>query len=346
MIYDMMMPWDAGTRNPAERMQNMRNFKTWTLLQLFADGEGGSPAGEGGNASAVDTPADDGRAKLLALGVPAEKLRNGRSYSVPKSAAPAKADVTTAQEQRQDDAAMEPETAQEPQEAAKKPTWDEIMKDPDYKKQASKMMESRVAKSKQVERDMETILPALKKYAQNNGLDPENLDFVALGKHMNGDYESKALEMGVSEQTAMEMDQRERQEQQRQFAAHISRLEEQAEAMKQVYPDFDLRKEMENPVFLRMTSPGVNVPVETAYYAIHKDEIQRAAMQVSARKTAQMMANAVASGSVRPNEGTMNQATAPAAPRDYRSYTKEEREALKKRILASQFSGEKIYPGM
>lgn len=324
----------------------MRNFKIWTLLQLFADGEGGSPAGEGGNASAVDTPADDGRAKLLALGVPAEKLRNGRSYSVPKSAAPAKADVTTAQEQRQDDAAMEPATAQEPQEAAKKPTWDEIMKDPEYKKQASKMMESRVAKSKQVERDMETILPALKQYAKNNGLDPENLDFVALGKHMNGDYESKALEMGVSEQTAMEMDQRERQEQQRQFAAHISRLEEQAEAMKQVYPDFDLRKEMENPVFLRMTSPGVNVPVETAYYAIHKDEIQKAAMQVSARKTAQMMANAVASGSVRPNEGTMNQATAPAAPRDYRSYTKEEREALKKRILASQFSGEKIYPGM
>ena len=324
-------------------MQHL-NFRT--LLQLFADGEGGSPGGEGASSPTVATPADDGRAGLLALGVPAEKLRNGRSYSATKSSAPAKADMTTSQEQRQDDAANVPETAKEPREAEKKPTWDELMKDPEYKKQASKMMESRVAKSRQAEKDMETLLPALKKYAENNGLDPEHLDLVAIGKHMNGDYESKALEMGVSEQTAMEMDVKERQEQQRQFAAHISKLEQQAEAMKQVYPDFDLRKEMENPVFLRMTSPGVNVPVETAYYAIHKDDIQKAAMQVSARKTAQMMANAVASGSVRPDEGTMTQTSAPVAPRDYRSYTRQEREALKKRILSTEYSGEKIYPGM
>lgn len=324
----------------------MKHLKLWKFFQLFADGEGGSPADGGGEGtSTVVTPADDGRARLLELGVPESKLRKGRNYSKAPSPATAKA-AEQPKEQSQAAADEEPETAQEPQEAPKKPSWDELMKDPDYKKQASAMMEARVAKSKKAEQDMEALLPALKKYAENNGLDPENLDMVAIGKHLNGDYESKALEMGVSEETAMQMDIKERQEQQRQFAAHIGKLEEQAEAMKQIYPDFDLRREMQNPVFVRMTSPGVNVPVEAAYFAVHQDEIQKATMQVSARKTAEQMAKAIASGSVRPNEGTMNQASANVAPRDYRSYTREEREALKKRILASEASGEKIYPGM
>ena len=78
----------------------MRNFKIWTLLQLFADGEGGSPGGEGASSPTVETPADDGRAGLLALGVPAEKLRNGRSYSATKSSAPAMADMTAARAAR------------------------------------------------------------------------------------------------------------------------------------------------------------------------------------------------------------------------------------------------------
>lgn len=324
----------------------MKHLNLWKFFQLFAEGEGGSPAEGGGEgASAVVTPADDGRARLLELGVPEGKLRKGRNYSKAPSPASAKAEEKPT-EQSQAAADEEPVTAQEPQEAPKKPSWEELMKDPDYKQQASAMMEKRVAKSRKAEQDMEALLPALRKYAESNGLDPENLDMVAIGKHLNGDYEAKAMEMGVSEETAMQMDIQDRQEQQRQFAAHISKLEQQAEAMKQIYPDFDLRKEMQNPVFLRMTGPGVNVPVEAAYYAIHKDEIQKATAQVAARKTAEMAANAVASGSVRPNEGTMNQASAPVAARDYRSYTKQEREALKKRILDSEASGEKIYPGM
>lgn len=314
----------------------------YRFFQLFADGEGGSPdSGSGEGEAAVVTPADDGRASLLALGVPESKLRKGRNYSVAAAKAPAKA-AAAAGEQGQ--AAADEEGTQEAQN--NKPSWDELMKDPEYKKQASAMMEARVAKSRKAEQDMEALLPALKKYAENNGLDPENLDMVALGKHLNGEYESKALEMGVSAETAMQMDIQDRQEQQRQFAAHINNLEQQAEAMKQIYPDFDLRKEMQNPVFVRMTSPGVNVPVESAYFAIHRDEIQKATMQVSARKTAEQMAKAIASGSVRPNEGSMSQASAPVAARDYRSYSKEERDALKKRILDSQYSGEHIIPGM
>lgn len=347
ICYDKDM--GAGTRtNPQKGCSKMKHYNLWKTLQLFADGEGGSPGGEGGEASTVATSADDGRAALLALGVPESKLRKGRNYAKAPSPAPAKAATEEAEAQGQAAADTEPETAQEPKEAQEttKPTWDELMKDPEYKRQASEMMEKRVAKSRKAEQDMEAILPALKEYAKNNGLDPENLDLVAIGKHMNGAYTKEALDQGISEKQAMEADIQQRQEQQRQFAAHIARIEEQAEAMKAIYPNFDLRAEMQNPVFVRMTSPGVNVPVETAYFAIHKDEIQKAAMQVSARKTAEQMANAIASGSRRPNEGTMNQASAPAAPRDYRSYTKEEREQLKRRILASEYSGEKIYPGM
>ena len=119
------------------------------------------------------------------------------------------------------------------------------------------------------------------------------------------------------------------------------RLEQQGEAMKKPFPNFDLRTELKNPVFVRMTSPNVGISVEDAYYAVHRNEIQTAAMQVTAQKTAQKISNAIQAGSRRPNEnGTSGQAPS-VTTFDYRSMGPQQRDALKKRIR----SGEKIYPG-
>jgi hypothetical protein len=94
-----------------------------------------------------------------------------------------------------------------------------------------------------------------------------------------------------------------------------------------------------------MTSPNIGISVEDAYYAIHRNEIQTAAMQVTAQKTAEKISNAIASGSRRPDESGAGSQAPSVSTFDYRNASREQREALKKRINEAAARGEKLYPG-
>ena len=327
----------------------------WLNLQLFA-GEG---AGDGGGEGAAqgENSADAGHQRLLELGVPADKIRKNRAYKVNTPAPkPAAAGQEKGQEQKPEQAAAAGNPTEDNKtEVPARMSWEEIMADPEYNKQMQAVVQSRLRTAKGAEEALGKLTPALELLARKHGQDPAKIDYDALAKSISDDesyYEDKALEMGVSVETAMKIDQQERDtaRQQRQqaqtleqqkFQQHIVKLEQQAEAMKKVFPNFDLRKELQNPAFARMTSPNVGVSVEDAYYAVHRNEIQTAAMQVTAQKTAQKISNAIASGSRRPNEnGTSGQAPS-VTTFDYRSMSPEQRKALKDRIR----SGEKIYPG-
>ena len=128
------------------------------------------------------------------------------------------------------------------------------------------------------------------------------------------------------------------------FRRHFRSLEQQAEAMKSMFPGFDLRRELSDPAFARMTAPDVGISVEDAYYALHRGEIQSAAMQVTAQKTAQMISDSIRSGAMRPQENGGSQG-ATVSHFDYRSASPQQRSALKKRIREAGARGEKLYPG-
>ena len=329
--------------------------KKWLNLQLFA-GEG---AGDGGGEGAAtgESAVDPGQQRLLELGVPADKIRKNRAY---KLNTPAPKTAEAGQEQAQGQKPEQAAAADNPTEETKtdSPTrmsWDEIMADPEYNKQMQAVVQSRLRNAKDAEDKLGKLTPALELIARAKGLDPANIDYDALAKAITDDesyYEQKALEMGVSVETAMRIDQQERdtarQErekaitlEQQKFQQHIIKLEQQGEALKKVFPNFDLRTELKNPAFARMTSPNVGISVEDAYYAVHRNEIQRAAMQVTAQTVAKKISNDIQAGSRRPNEnGTSGQAPS-VTTFDYRSMSPEQRRALKDRI----YSGEKIYPG-
>ena len=326
----------------------------WLNLQLFA-GEG---AGDGGGEAAPgENNAAAGHQRLLELGVPEDKIRKNRAYKLNTPAPkPAEAEQGKVPEQQaqQAAAATDPTEAKTDGNPARM-SWDEIMADPEYNKQMQATIQARLRNAKGAEESLGKLAPALELLARKHGQDPANIDYEALAKAISNEdsfYEDKALEMGVSVETAKRIDQQERdtarqqREQQRtleqqKFQQHIMKLEQQGEAMKQVFPNFDLRAELKNPVFALMTSPNVGISVQDAYYAIHRNEIQAAAMQVTAQKTAQKISNAIQSGSRRPNEnGTSGQAPS-VTTFDYRSMSPEQRKALKDRIR----SGEKIYPG-
>lgn len=321
----------------------------WLNLQLFA-GEG---AGDGGGEGAAtgESAVDPGQQRLLELGVPKEKLRKNRVYQAPAKAESAAAN---AEPNQQAPTAKENPT-EEPKTEPARLSWEEIMADPEYNRQMQAVVQSRLRSAKGAEETLGKLAPALEVLARQHGQDPANINYEELAKAISNDesfYEDKALEMGVSIETAKRIDQEERdtarqQRQQQQtleqqkFEQHIVKLEQQAEAMKKVFPNFDLRTELQNPNFARMTSPNVGISVEDAYYAVHRKELQTAAMQVTAQKTAQSISNAIASGSRRPDEnGTSGQAPS-VTTFDYRSMSPEQRNALKARIR----SGEKVYPG-
>ena len=321
----------------------------WLNLQLFA-GEG---AGDGGGEGAAtgENAVDPGQQRLLELGVPEAKIRKNRAYKLNATPATQK----QAPQKQEQAAAAENPTEESKTEPNARMSWEQIMADPEYNKQMQAVVQSRLRSAKGAEETLGKLTPALELLARQHNLDPANIDYDALAKAISDDesyYEDKALQMGVSIETAKKMDQKERDDareqraqartlEEQKYQQHFAKLEQQAEAMKKVFPNFDLRTELQNPNFVRMTSPNVGISVEDAYYACHRKELQTAAMQVAAQKTAQKISNDIQAGNRRPSEnGTTGQAPS-VTTFDYRNASPEQRAALKDRIR----SGEKIYPG-
>ena len=330
-------------------------FNKWLNLQLFA-GEGAGDGGGEGAATGVEA-VDPGQQRLLELGVPADKIRKraNRSAAKPVGAAKTAPKMQEAQQTNVQAAAADNPTEENKTDAPTRMSWDEIMKDPEYNKQMQAVVQSRLRTAKDAEDKLGKLTPALELLARKHGQDPENMDYEALAKAISDDdsyYEDKALEMGVSVETAKRIDQQERQQreeartlEQQKFHNHIMKLEQQGEEMKKVFPNFDLRAELQNPTFARMTSPNVGISVADAYYAIHRNEIQTAAMQVTAQKTAQKISNSIQAGSRRPTEnGTSGQAPS-VTTFDYRNASQEQRNALKAHIRSEAAHGRKVYPG-
>ena len=326
-------------------------------LQLFAGegtGEGGGEGTSGDNATVA------AEQRLRELGVPEDKIRKRASKVASKMPTVQTEPVAPKEEAIEQTATAKDNPTEEKAETPSRMSWDEIMKDPEYNKQMQAVVQSRLKSAKGAEETLGKLTPALELLARKYELDPSDKDFHdALAKKVNDDnayYEDKALEMGVSVETAKKVDQMERQNerdkaqaertlQEQKIQQHFIKLEQQGEAMKRVFPNFDLRTELQNPAFARMTSPNVGISVEDAYYAIHRNEIQTAAMQVTAQKTAEKLSNAIQAGSRRPDESGASSQAPSVNTFNYRNASREQREAIKKRIRDAAARGEKLYPG-
>lgn len=299
----------------------MFNHK-FRLLQLFA-GEG--TPGEGSACAAAgtgETGADAGHQRLRELGIPEDKIRKHPRMQEQPREVPEK-------------------TA--PEAAPSRMPWEEIVKDPEYNAQIQKIIRSRVKEEGKYKATLETLEPAIRHLAQQNGLDPDNLDHTALVKAVTGEYAAKAQELGIPQKTAMELDQQQRQLQQTKLQNHMLRLQQQEQAFRAIVPDFQLGRELGDPLFARLVSPSVGMSVEDAFYAVHRRAMQQQSMEAAARQATHMISNAIRSGSRRPEESG---AQAPSVSRfDYKNATPEQRKALKDAIYKAAAEGRKIYPG-
>ena len=338
-------------------------------LQFFGGegtGAGASSAGSagegGGQASGVNATAA-AEQRLRELGVPEAKAKQRASkYASHMPAAEAKSASSVAT------AATNGSTPTEVKEDQKSQrlSWKDIKRDPEYKKQYDAEMQNAILsrlktekKNAQPARDaLAAMTPALELMAKKYGLDTKNMDYKALATAIENDdayYEQKAMELGTSVETARRIDQLERSEERKKAAQaktleemkkrnHIMKIASQSEALRKTFPNFDIRAELKNPAFARLVDPSIGMSVEDAYHAVHRKEIQAAQMQYAAKRTAEQMSNAIASGQKRPDEaGSTGQAPS-VSTFDYRNASKAQREALKKEIRAAAARGEKVYP--
>ena len=107
--------------------------------------------------------------------------------------------------------------------------------------------------------------------------------------------------------------------------------------MKAKYPDFELSKAMEDERFLRLTAPHTGLSLEDAYCALHYAEIRES----EARKSLMAVSNSVRAGELRPRENTGRQSASRISD-DPKTMTREQREALKKRIYEAKAQGRKL----
>lgn len=218
--------------------------------------------------------------------------------------------------------ALSADAGQTEKEPDTRPSWEEILRDPDYKSRydaaVQDIVKARLRDRANAEAKLQRLEPVLKALEEIYGLTEES-DLTALAGTLR---DSAGLRCPSGEE----------------IGEHLRSLFAEAEALRRSVPDFDLLHELEDPDFLRLTAPHSGVSLTDAYYARHRLERERE----TARRSLEAVSRSLRSHGGRPRE--LRETTAGARfASDPRQMTRQEREALKKRILEAGAEGRRIY---
>lgn len=204
------------------------------------------------------------------------------------------------------------------------------------------IVQKRLKNSKETVEKYEALTPTLEILAKKYGVDAS--DIKALNKAIEEDdsyFEEEALEKGVTVEQLKEIRKMEREnadlrrqmeEQNRRENAKkvYGQWMEQAEKTKAIYPSFNLEAEMQNSQFRDLLRS--NIDVRTAYEVIHKDDIISGAMQFTAKKVEQKLANKIIANGARPTENGNSSQGAAQSKSDVSLLTKADRDEVIRRV--------------
>lgn len=219
-----------------------------------------------------------------------------------------------------------------------------------FNRDTSGIVQERLKNSKQAEETLGKLAPILDGLGKKYGKEAGDIDGI-IAAYTDDDalYEDDAAKAGIPVAVYKQMqhlkadkearDARDAQTlQEQRYQTHIQGMINDFEQnVKSVYPNADLRAELQNPEFRRLTSPEVGVSAKDAYWLVHRAEIQSQTMQVAAQKAQQKLSQSVQSGVNRPSEnGTRNVSTPLDIRDDPSKWSKAEREEVKKRARMGQ----------
>ena len=338
-------------------------------LRLF-EGEGGgagaAPAATGtgeaaGNAAEITpgTVLEDGTQVDDRL---AARMKRQNARRKARGQAPLYTDAKKAEAPAAEPAQAEAQPAAEPAKGQDE-KWTELIKG-EFKDQFGKSVQDAIQKRFKNQQDatkdlaaanekLAMLQPMIESLARQQGVNPEDLPaLVQAVQNTDPKIEEEAEAAGMTTESYLTMkrieaanqkyeEEKQQDRFQKQVQAHYAKLAQQAEALKERFPDFDLEKELFNPNddrFMRMTSPEGGLDVETAYYAIHHRELEPQAMAYGIQRAQEQMAQTLQANGRRPTEGAMTGGQAGNFQIDPRRMTKAERADLIRRSRL----GEKI----
>ena len=269
-------------------------------IQLFGDAGAGDGAGNGGGSPAGQETAAPAQPQTGAKEAPAQR-QQGRDQAP---------DAGERQPSADDRAARFEELIK----GEFKDLYDQRVQD---------TIRRRLKGSEETARRLSTLGPALELLGRHYGVDAG--DAEALGRAIR---EDAAL--------APEMPRAFEARRQEQAKRQVSDWLRQAEELRGRYPSFDLGQEARDPRFRSLIGSGV--PLRTAFEVLHQREILPAAMEYSARKAEERLADSVIAGQRRPAEGAMGGQGPVLSKRDVNALSRAERDEIDRRVAR----GEKI----
>lgn len=309
-------------------MDKANLFPKFLNLQLFAEG------GDGGTGAEGATGATATAAVSQRKGVKSNPLADVKYGTQAEETTPAAEVETTAPTEVVED---------------RNAKFEELIKG-EYKdlydQRVQDTVQKRLKGSKETVDKYNELAPTLEMLAKKYGVDAS--DIKALNKAIEEDdsyYEEEALELGLTVEQLKEKRKMEREnaELKRQMAEQNRRDNanklyatwmEQEKQTKTVYPQFDLRTEMQNPKFLDLLRS--NIDVKTAFEVIHKDEIIPAAMQYTAKQVEQKIANKIIANGARPTENGNSSQGASLVKSDVSQLTKADRAEVNRRVARGE----------
>ena len=301
-------------------------------IQLFGEGAGGGDGGTGGGAQGAGAP--EGQTEAA----PAQPRFGRKSNPL--------AGVRYGKQEEVTPAAAEPKPAGDRNaqfEALIKGEYKDL-----YDQRVQDTIQKRLKSNEATVQKYNALAPVLELLSGKYGVKADDVE--ALSKAIEEDetfYEDEAIERGITveqvkeirkiqrENAALKAQMEQEQTQQKADALYAAWMQ-QSETVKQIYPSFDLQSELENEQFRALLKS--NVPIQTAFEVIHKDEILPAAMSVTAAKIQEKTANSIRSGQRRPAEGAMGARAAVETKSDVSQLTRADRAEINRRVAR----GEKI----
>lgn len=128
----------------------------------------------------------------------------------------------------------------------------------------------------------------------------------------------------------------ERQNGEQQVRQQIQAWNEEAKAVKQLYPSFDINAEVKNTAFLDMLKNGISM--EHAYKVLHFDELTNNAAKVAAQTADARAREMIKQKASRPSENGTSSKSAVIVKNDVSNLTRQDRAEIARRVAR----GEKI----
>lgn len=306
----------------------MTNF--FMRLDLFGDGGAGAPAGAGAapagaGENAGTTPTGKTGAKVI--------------YGKQEPAEPASTETPAAGE------AKSTETSPED----KRKAFSELIKG-EYKdiyaQEVQQIINRRFKETRELEEANAKSRPVLDMLMQRYGI--EDGDVSRLQEALENDdvyWEDAADHAGMTVDQYKKYQKLQRQnaeliraqqEQQGREEAYktAQRWQQEAEELKQIYPNLDLNEEIQNKQFVDLLRAGI--PLRHAYEVTHLDTIVGNVAQTTAAQTEKSVTDNIRARGMRPKENGQTSQAAFTVKSDVRQLSRKDREEIARRVAMGE----------